>query len=64
MAEAWRGRGVGLALAALVTECLREEGVARSYVGWTWLVDWYGRLGYRVWRTYAMSWRGDRTDAG
>lgn len=55
VAEAHRGRGVGLALAAFVTEQLRQEGLAHSYVGWTWLADWYGRLGYRVWQQYVMS---------
>lgn len=55
VAEAWRGRGVGLALAAFVTEQLREEGLSHSYVGWTWLVDWYGHLGYRLWQEYRMS---------
>ena len=52
-----RGRGIGLALAARTTEILRDRGLGSSYVGWTWLVDWYGKLGYRVWRKYAMSWR-------
>jgi beta-N-acetylhexosaminidase len=54
--EAARGRGIGLALAARVTELLQERGVATSYVGWTWLVDWYGKLGYHVWQEYRMSW--------
>lgn len=58
VAESWRGRGIGLALAARVTASLLERGTATSYVGWTWLVDWYGRLGYRPWREYWMSWLG------
>jgi beta-N-acetylhexosaminidase len=57
VAEAWRENGVGLAIAARVTELLKERGCAVSYVGYTWLVDWYGRLGYTVWREYHMSWR-------
>jgi beta-N-acetylhexosaminidase len=57
VAPAARGRGVGLALAAHATEVLRTRGAARSHAGWTWLVDWYGRLGYRPWREYRMSWR-------
>jgi GNAT superfamily N-acetyltransferase len=50
-----RGQGIGLALAARATELLKERGVATSWVGWTWLIDWYGLLGYRVWQTYWMS---------
>jgi GNAT superfamily N-acetyltransferase len=52
-----RGQGIGLALAARVTGALKAHGLATSYIGWTWLVDWYGKLGYRVWKEYRMSWR-------
>ena len=55
--ESMRRRGIGLALAARVTEVLRERGLEKSYIGWTWLVDWYGRLGYQIWQEYIMSWR-------
>lgn len=55
VAESLREQGIGLALAARVTEIVRERGLARSYVGWTWLVDWYGKLGYRVWQEYIMA---------
>jgi GNAT superfamily N-acetyltransferase len=55
VAESMRGRGIGLALAARVTEMLRVRGLATSFVGYTWLVDWYGKLGYRVWREYRIS---------
>jgi beta-N-acetylhexosaminidase len=55
--ETMRGRGIGLALAARVTELLQERGVETSYIGWTWLVDWYARLGYRVWQAHTMSWK-------
>jgi len=55
VAEPMREQGIGLALAARATECLRERGLAKSYLGWTWLVDWYGKLGYRVWQEYRMS---------
>jgi beta-N-acetylhexosaminidase len=50
-----RDRGVGLALAARATELLRERGLHRSYVGWTWLVDWYAKLGYQVWAEHRVS---------
>ncbi len=57
VAEFLREQGIGLALAARVTEIVRERGLERSYIGWTWLVDWYGKLGYKVWQEYIMSWR-------
>ena len=57
VAEPMRGQGIGLALAARVTEALHERGLTNSYIGWTWLVDWYGRLGYQVWQEYVMAWR-------
>lgn len=52
-----RSKGIGLALAGKATEMLKERGVEVSYIGWTWLIDWYGKLGYKVWREYQMSWR-------
>lgn len=50
-----RGNGIGLALAAEATCVLKERGVGTSFVGWTYLEEMYGRLGYRVWRRYHMS---------
>ncbi|HZO87684.1 MAG TPA: GNAT family N-acetyltransferase [Chthonomonadaceae bacterium] len=57
VAEDAQGQGIGLALAARVTELLHARGLATSFVGYTWLADWYGRLGYRVWQEYRTSWR-------
>ena len=51
-------RGIGLALSAFATEQLQARGCRTSFIGWTWLVDWYGKLGYRVWAENIMSWRG------
>jgi beta-N-acetylhexosaminidase len=50
-----RERGIGIALAARATEILKERGVETSFVGYTWLTEWYGKLGYEVWREYRMS---------
>jgi beta-N-acetylhexosaminidase len=50
-----QGNGIGLALAAEATRVLKERGVNISFVGWTYLEELYGRLGYRVWRRYHMS---------
>lgn len=55
VSEDSRGQGVGLALAARGTEILKASGVDVCYLGWTWLIDWYGKLGYKVWREYQMS---------
>jgi GNAT superfamily N-acetyltransferase len=57
VAEAYRGRGIGLALVARASEILRARGVDNSHIGWTSIVDFYGKLGYRVWREYGMAWR-------
>jgi len=56
-AEAARERGIGMALVAQATEILQARGCSTSFIGWTWLVDWYGKLGYAVWQEYIMSWK-------
>lgn len=55
VSENARGQGVGLALAAKGTEILKASGVDVCYLGWTWLIDWYGKLGYKVWCEYQMA---------
>lgn len=50
-----REKGIGMAMAKKATEILEKRGVENSYLGWTWLVDWYGKLGYKVWRSYQMA---------
>lgn len=56
-AETARGQGIGMALTARATEILQARGSRTSFLGWTWLVDWYGKLGYHVWQEYVMSWK-------
>ncbi len=58
VASPFRGRGLGLALLAQAVEHLRGLGVERTVIDWTTLLDFYGRLGFKVWRTY-RSWRRD-----
>ena len=53
--ESYRERGIGLALMATASEILRERGVHQCIVGWTDLLTFYGRLGYKIWRAYAMT---------
>lgn len=50
----YRERGIGLALASWASEELKKRGVEKSFVGWTWLVEWYGQLGYNVFQKYQM----------
>jgi ribosomal protein S18 acetylase RimI-like enzyme len=53
--EAYRARGIGMALTARATEILLERGCRTSFIGWTWLEDWYGKLGYKLWCRNVMS---------
>jgi ribosomal protein S18 acetylase RimI-like enzyme len=54
VAEAARRKGIGTALVARASEILREHGAGTGFVGWVWAVEFYARLGYRSWRSYAM----------
>ncbi|HOG46329.1 MAG TPA: GNAT family N-acetyltransferase [Anaerolineae bacterium] len=54
LAEAWRGRGLGLALLTLALEGLRRHGAHHAVIDWTELLDFYGPLGFRVWRSYLL----------
>lgn len=55
IAEAERGRGIGLALVAYGTQMLKERGVRNCYIDWVVLTDFYARLGYQIWRSYCTS---------
>jgi len=52
VSEAVRGRYIGYALAVRAAEILRERGAKRIFLGWVFSTEWYGRLGFRVWKTY------------
>lgn len=56
-AQSAQGQGIGMALSARATEICQERGCRTAFLGWTWLVDWYGKLGYSVWQEYVMSWK-------
>lgn len=47
-----RGRGFGDALLGASLEALKSRGVERCIIDWTGLVDFYGRHGFEVTRTY------------
>ena len=57
VAESERGRGIGIGMVAVGSEVLRERGVGNCHIDWTSIVDFYGKLGYTVWRRYWMSTR-------
>jgi beta-N-acetylhexosaminidase len=57
VAESEREKGIGLGLVARASKLLKERGVGNCHIGWTWLLDWYGKLGYQPWRSFEMSWR-------
>ncbi|MCC7446278.1 MAG: GNAT family N-acetyltransferase [Anaerolineae bacterium] len=50
--RAERGRGIGIALSAWGSAVIRERGARNCLIGWTGLVDFYGKLGYRPWQAY------------
>jgi predicted N-acetyltransferase YhbS len=54
VAEAERGRGIGLSLVAHASELLRDQGLISCYIDWVFLTDFYARLGYEKWRAYQM----------
>lgn len=57
VAESERGRGIGIGMVAVGSEALRARGVGNCHIDWTNIVDFYGKLGYTVWREYWMSTR-------
>jgi len=57
VAETMRGRGIGTGIVAYACEQLRERGVGHCHIGWTVLLSFYGRLGFRPWRRYETAGR-------
>ena len=55
VARAHRRKGIGLAMVAEASRLLRDRGIRNCFVGWTWLIDWYGELDYKVWHEYWMA---------
>lgn len=54
VAEEERGRGIGIGIVAHANWLLRQRGVAKSYVDWVELLDFYSRVGYKTWRSYRL----------
>lgn len=47
-----RGRGLGFALLCYGVQRLKELGVQRMVIDWTTLADFYGKIGFKPWRSY------------
>jgi beta-N-acetylhexosaminidase len=52
VSEALRGRYIGYALAVRAAEILAARGATNIFLGWVFSTEWYGRVGYQVWKTY------------
>ena len=52
VSEAHRGHYIGYSLATRAAEILRARGARKIFLGWVFSTEWYGRLGYRAWKTY------------
>lgn len=47
-----RKKGYGLAIVQAGIAFLRERGINQIVIDWTGLIDFYGKLGYEVWKSY------------
>lgn len=52
-----RERGIGLAMVAKGAQWLKEQNCARVELRYTWLEDWYGKLGFV---TTCRQWMGEK----
>lgn len=50
-----RRRGIGVALTARASEILQARGVGQCFIGWTDEVEFYGKLGYKIWHSYSIA---------
>jgi predicted N-acetyltransferase YhbS len=57
IAAAHRGRGLGLALLCYSVWHNKQRGVTDMVIDWTDLVDFYGRIGFKIWKRY---WQGQK----
>lgn len=44
----YRDRGIGLTMVKQVTQFLKDEGFDYSYIHFTYVADWYAKLGYKT----------------
>jgi N-acetylglutamate synthase-like GNAT family acetyltransferase len=55
--EKYQGKGVGSAMVNYSLNKLIQKNFKTVYLGWTYLVDWYSKFGFKIWRKYQMSWK-------
>jgi predicted N-acetyltransferase YhbS len=53
--EGRRGLGLGLALLRACIEELAGRGVGLMAIDWTDLAAFYGKMGFKIWKTYRMA---------
>ena len=54
IAKAWRGKGLGVAMCEAAGNAVRRAGAEFCFIDWTTIVDFYARVGAKVWRRFAM----------
>jgi GNAT superfamily N-acetyltransferase len=52
-----RGGGLGLGLVVFATDYLKSLGVSDVVIDWTTLVDFYGKLGYKPYKSYKVAFK-------
>lgn len=52
VAEKSQGLGIGLAMKAWGTQKLKERGIQDVWIGWTYQIGFYEKLGFKVWRKF------------
>lgn len=52
VSEKHRGKGIGLAMKAWGTKKIKDRGIKYVWIGWTYAIDFYKKLGFEVWREY------------
>lgn len=57
IAHSVHGQGLGSAMMASAMEEQKRRGVGNCHIGWTWRVTFYEKLGFKLWKSFRMSWR-------
>lgn len=57
IAGSLHNKGTGSAMMASAMEALKARGVGVCYISWTSRVSFYEALGFRLWKSYRMSWQ-------
>lgn len=52
-----RGKGLGMALLIGALRVLQSHGARQCVIDWTDLANFYGKLGFKPWRTYLRAWK-------